>query len=146
MKILLNILMIGSIAMADLIRDDDRDVVIDTASCLMWIDNYHSMQFKKNWEEAINYCEDLDFAGFTDWRLPNFNELYSIGDKSEFTHAIKDPFIFVENNFYWSSTTNVFSGLSVSEDSALVVDFENCKFSARLKNNDFNVRCVRDTK
>ncbi|MBP5434979.1 DUF1566 domain-containing protein [bacterium] len=30
------------------------------------------------WQERMKYCEDLDFAGFSDWRLPNIHELNSI--------------------------------------------------------------------
>jgi hypothetical protein len=33
-----------------------------------------------SWEDAIIYCNDLDYGGFNDWRLPNINELFSLND------------------------------------------------------------------
>ncbi|OIP90858.1 MAG: hypothetical protein AUK55_12155 [Syntrophobacteraceae bacterium CG2_30_61_12] len=30
------------------------------------------------WEEALDYCDTLTFAGYDDWRLPNDHELVSI--------------------------------------------------------------------
>jgi len=33
-----------------------------------------------NWEEALEFAENLDYAGFSDWRLPNAKELHSIVD------------------------------------------------------------------
>ncbi len=32
------------------------------------------------WEDAISYCENLDLAGFNDWKLPNIKELQTILD------------------------------------------------------------------
>ena len=29
----------------------------------------------KNWKEALDYCENLTYAGISDWRLPNRNEI-----------------------------------------------------------------------
>ena len=31
-----------------------------------------------NWEDALRYAEDLQLAGYDDWRLPNVFELYSL--------------------------------------------------------------------
>jgi len=36
----------------------------------------------RGWDAALTYAEDLDFAGFTDWRLPDIKELQTITDYS----------------------------------------------------------------
>jgi hypothetical protein len=37
----------------------------------------------KNWEEALEYCENLSYAGISDWRLPNRNEAYFVFNQYE---------------------------------------------------------------
>ena len=77
-----------------------------------------------NWEEAIDFCEGLRYAGKDDWRLPNVKELHSIVDytKSPETHgtpAIDRLFYCtqivneadqVDYPCYWSSTTHAYYG------------------------------------
>jgi hypothetical protein len=36
-----------------------------------------------SWEDAGKYCEDLELAGYDDWRLPTVKELWSIRDFSQ---------------------------------------------------------------
>jgi hypothetical protein len=55
------------------------------------------------WCDALAYCEDLEFAGYDDWRLPNVRELESIVDYGTFNPAI-DP-VFRAFSVYWSSTS-----------------------------------------
>ncbi len=57
------------------------------------------------WENAIDYCEALDFAGETDWRLPNINELLSMTDMTRVDPAVDPAFTNVTSYYYWSSTT-----------------------------------------
>jgi len=35
---------------------------------------------KLNWQEALEWAENLEYAGHSDWRLPNAKELQSIVD------------------------------------------------------------------
>ncbi len=42
----------------------------------MW--QYAEELQQRTWVEALAYCEDLELAGFTDWRLPSIKELQSI--------------------------------------------------------------------
>ncbi len=60
-----------------------------------------------NWQEAIDFCYGLEFAGETDWRLPSRNELENLLDLSEYNPALpkEHPFLNVQANSYWSSTT-----------------------------------------
>ncbi len=100
-------------------EDNEDGTVTDSATGLMWQqeDSGKSM----NWEDSLSYCENLELAGFDDWRLPNAKELQSIVDYSRSpdstsSAAIDDIFdttrITNENNesdypYFWSSTTHI---------------------------------------
>jgi hypothetical protein len=101
---------------------DNKDgTVSDLATGLMWMqeDNGEGV----SWKEALAYAEGFEYAGYSDWRLPNAKELQSIVDytKSPATTnspAIDDVFsctkITVEEGksdypFYWTSTTHATS-------------------------------------
>ena len=138
MKSILGLLVLSGLLMADFVRDDVKEVVNDTTTCLMWQDDKASKTVKKTWQEAIDYCEDLNFAGYDDWRFPNFNELYSISDRSKKNPALKDAFKNVRSGLYWSSTTH---GGNINK--AWYVDFTIGLDMAQDKSNDYYVRCVR---
>ncbi len=86
--------------------DNGDGTVTDQQSGLMW---QQSETDEMTWEEALQYCEDLELAGYSDWRLPNRNELQSIVDYSElFTRPI-DTVAFpgaIGRDHYWSSTSH----------------------------------------
>ena len=73
-----------------------------------------------NWQEALSYGENKEFAGFSDWRLPNTKELQSIVDYTRSPKTTNSPAIDPIFNctritneagiddypFYWSNTTH----------------------------------------
>lgn len=84
-------------------EDKNGDIVYtDKTTELMWQGD--APDTAKSWAEALNYCEILDYAGYTDWRMPNKNELASIinlnKDHSPFAYI---PMTF-KNNYCWTST------------------------------------------
>jgi len=86
-------------------RDNDKNVVICDESKLgklMWQDD--ERVFIGDWKQAKERCERLNFAGYSDWRLPRIDELISITDKTKFSPAINSAFKYVKSDFYWSST------------------------------------------
>ncbi len=99
--------------------DNHNGTIFDNATKLTWMksDSKKGM----NWENAIFYCENLNYAGKTNWKLPNAKELQSIVDygKSPDTTssaAISDIFnvTSIRNEsydkdfpFYWTSTTHL---------------------------------------
>ncbi|MEW5816569.1 MAG: DUF1566 domain-containing protein, partial [Spirochaetota bacterium] len=91
--------------------DNGDGTVIDLVTGLMWIKDptQAGLGSPMYWYDAINACENLDFAGHDDWRLPNINELMSIVDHSRYNPAF-DTFYFTPFpdtwTPYWSSTTN----------------------------------------
>jgi len=59
------------------------------------------------WEEAIAACLALDYAGHTDWKLPNIRELMSLFFINQYGGHIDVDFFSVYTYYYWSSTTYV---------------------------------------
>lgn len=98
--------------------DNGNNTITDNATGLMWMKN--DSQDGMTWEEALNYAENLEYAGHSDWRLPDVKELQSILDytRSPATtgSAAIDPLFnsteitneasVTDYPFYWSSTTH----------------------------------------
>ncbi len=100
--------------------------VTDTSTGLMWqqatAPGIGSGEYPDGytWEQALSYCEGLELGSYSDWRLPNRNELQSIVDYAEYSPAINTvifPDTMTDN--YWSSTTN-----ADFTDEAWIVNFE----------------------
>jgi hypothetical protein len=132
-------------------RFDNRryyGIIIDNVTGLSWQDDYFfSMKVKKSWQEAMDYCEELDLAGFTDWRLPTVDELVFIIDRgrshnypvtySEFEHISK--------GFYWSSTDNWVEDFLFEKPKAWSIDlYSGSGANLNDKTDVNNVCCVRD--
>jgi hypothetical protein len=107
--------------------DNGNDTITDRATGLMWMrpdsgdlkagDNRDG---RLNWEQALRWAEDLEFAGHSDWRLPNVKELQSIVDYTRSPDTtrsaaidpvfsvtpIRDALGKINYPFYWSSTTH----------------------------------------
>jgi len=89
--------------------DNGDDTMTDNLTGLMWTKNANFPNGTKAWEAALSYCNNLNLRGYSDWRLPNVNELESLVNSAE-----RDPsawlnsqgFTNVQADYYWSSTTN----------------------------------------
>ena len=81
--------------------------VTDNLTGLMWTKDAQQIKGTMKWNDALNACNNLDFANYTDWRLPNVKELLSLIDYREHDPALPwgHPFDNVQFIFYWSSTT-----------------------------------------
>ena len=91
------------------------------------------------WEDAITACEDLTFAAYDDWRLPNIKDLQSIVDYSRQSPSINPTYFLNTQSFYWSSTSYVPN----SANSAWGVAFTNGFINTGGKASIYSVRCVR---
>lgn len=111
--------------------DNGNGTVTDKATGLMWMkqDSKKGM----NWQDALKYAEDLRYAGYSDWRLPNAKELQYIVDYSrspDTTDSAAISPIFQcsqilneagrkDYPFYWTSTTHL-DGPIPARDAAYV--------------------------
>ena len=99
--------------------DNGNGTVTDHASGLMW--QQADSGAGLNWQDALAYAEDLELAGYRDWRLPNAKELQGIVDYTRsppitgtpaidpvfFTSAIADERGQTNYPFYWTGTTHL---------------------------------------
>ncbi len=76
-------------------------IVKDDFTGLMW-QKSHFGGGKKNWQDSLKRCEDLEYAGYTDWRTPNNRELLSLVNFDEYNAASYFP---MNRDPYVSSTT-----------------------------------------
>ena len=97
--------------------DNGNGTITDDATGLMWMQTDNGTGIL--WEKALSYAEGFEYAGYTDWRLPNAKELQSIVDytRSPATtnSAAIDPLFNctkitneagdADYPFYWSGTT-----------------------------------------
>jgi hypothetical protein len=86
--------------------NNEDGTVTDNNTGLMW---QQAEPDYMTWEQALNYCEGLNLANKTDWRLPNIMELESLTDDTRYDPAIDTNFFpNASSSFYWSSTTAAF--------------------------------------
>ncbi len=99
------------------------NTVTDTFTGLMWQRNTaNTGEDKLTWMQALQFCEDLEFAGYKDWRLPNVRELSSIVNYNRANQAINSVFV-VGSHLYWTSSTNMRHLNSPELNEAWVVSF-----------------------
>lgn len=134
-------------------RDDtttpDNPVVYDNVTELTWqgcLSGQHGPDCSsgdvevKYWSDALLYCENSSWNGYTDWRLPGIEELHSLVSHRSSTLAI-DSYFFPETaaNIHATSTTYVFDATR-----PFVVSFDIGMISKSSKTTTtFYVRCVR---
>jgi len=130
------VLFSGLAVIAGDFTDHGDGTVTDANTGLMW---QQGEAGSMNWEDALTYCEALSLAGYTDWRLPNIEELKSITDDSFYMPAIDTKYFpEAQSLFYWSSTTD-----ASSASDALYVVFSDGLSLSYFKSGPCYVRCVR---
>ena len=111
---------------------DGDIVVIDAATALIW---QKDSGFRSTWKEALKYCENLDYAGRRDWRLPNKNEVISLMDFDKSEEPYSDfPDI---PDWLWSSSNSFYV-----EDAWCADFYSGYLTPLGYKRNDTSVRCV----
>ncbi len=89
--------------------DQENGVVTDNLTGLEWVKAPHSLPGNLSpltWNNAVDLCNNLVYAGHDDWRMPNIRELHSLVNYavSHPVLPIGHPFVDIQNTYYWSST------------------------------------------
>ncbi|WP_045213642.1 DUF1566 domain-containing protein [Desulfonatronovibrio magnus] len=131
--------------------DHGDGTVTDMATGLMWQNCSYGQTWNdgqctgdavtRTWQQALEAAENLNWAGYSDWRLPNRNELHSLVDYTQINMTI-DPVFASVSSSYWSSTTNAYHPLDTHR--AWLVNFRNGQVDLySSKSASFYVRAVR---
>lgn len=86
------------------LTDNNDGTATDSQVKLMWIKKVESGLL--DWEASLQYCENLEFAGHKDWKLPHNKESTSIVELNKFKPALNET-LFADTNykaFYWTRT------------------------------------------
>ena len=110
----------------------------DSTTGLMWQDNSDAKSLELNWNDAIEYCQELTLDGYSDWRLPSIKELQTLVDISKYKPAIKGGLDNTASYYYWSSSVHV-----SDSSQAWVVHFGDGGTNHYKKAGKLYVRCVR---
>jgi hypothetical protein len=98
--------------------ENSNATITDNATGLMWMKDDSGIGM--NWQQALEYAEGKELAGYSDWRLPNIKELQSIVDylrspgssNSAAIDAVFDCTEIINEGgqkdyaYYWSGTTH----------------------------------------
>jgi len=96
-------------------KDNGDKTVTDLNTGLMWQQVPSSNSF--SWQEAVDYCNNLELGGYSDWRIPSCKELFSISDfesgwpylNTSFFHLASGQI--TKDEQYW--TSNYYVGVTV---------------------------------
>ncbi|MEM1009902.1 MAG: DUF1566 domain-containing protein, partial [Myxococcota bacterium] len=116
--------------------DQQNDIVLDQISGLMWMQQDAGQVM--DWPSALEYCDDLELGGYSDFRLPDAKELQALIDYDRSPDTTNSPAIdpifqstsftneagATDWNYYWTSTTHL-DGLNLGE-SAVYICFGRC--------------------
>jgi hypothetical protein len=117
------------------IRIDKKEVVIDTVRTKMYYDS--TPLEKMNFSQARKACQEMNYLGYKNWRVPSKDELRSILELSRRGVTVKHAFKNLQEELYWSSTEDNYK-------KAWYFDFDLGRYGNRKQSKEFYVFCVRD--
>jgi len=95
----------------------NQDVVLDNDSGITWTRDANILGHGTNWQGAIDYCSNLTYTTYDDWRLPSIAELSRYVTSGGSTNGLMDtypsannpalplghPFTNIQSERYWTS-------------------------------------------
>lgn len=130
--------------------DNKNGTITDNKTGLTWVKNPHTdlpEKFKSGmpWQQAIDACKELDFAGHKDWRLPTAEELISLID---WEAGAKDNEPTIDTKFFPDTKTSWYWTITPcpwSAGLARMVDFSYGYVNYYSLGNGIYVRPVRSS-
>jgi len=96
-------------------KDNGDGTITEILTGLMWVKQPENIggiwvsagePVKVSWNDAIDNCNALVYAGHSDWRLPNLKELFSIVQVNQYNPCVDTVFFpNTQDNKYWTSST-----------------------------------------
>ena len=102
MRYLIFLLIASLLTAGNIRRDSAREVVVDTGTNLMWQDSQDVITLLKSQADAVSYCENLKFAGYSNWRIPSIKDFETIVDKKNEVNYIHKSFRYNVPDGYWA--------------------------------------------
>lgn len=121
--------------------------VLDNVTQLMWEDRPSAQAHQ--WEDAIRFCEEFEWAGFDDWRMPTRIEITSVLDHSDaHTGWAAEAFEYPSSGFHHSASDWILTitqmGAGAGNDYAWAFNMSDGIVSnAYSKSNATAIKCVR---
>ena len=118
--------------------DNGDKTVTDNLTGLMWSKNVNLPGTMMTWQQALDYVAGINAGiypnlGYTDWRLPNINELQSLIDLGHGFPAFPTghPFtgLIPADMWFWSSTTliypsNAYNALAIRQNDGEIATWD----------------------
>ncbi len=118
-------------------RDDSLEIVNDLVTKLMWEDGN---PYQSDWVNAMNYCDNLYFGGYYDWRVPTRKELLTLIQFGRNAPAIDPMFQNTVSDWYWTSI----AGKNANDTGmSWGVNFGYSMSDDINQSENFYIRCVR---
>lgn len=93
----------------DRFTDNGDGTITDKATNLMWPKDWGgdggNSGNKLNWNSAIDWAVALEFAGYSDWRLPNSIEMISMFNSGAYGPSAYPVFTIPSSEAFWTSST-----------------------------------------
>ncbi len=139
---------IGLVWPSQRFTDNGDGTVTDNLTGLVWTKDANLPGSAMTWQQALDYVVALNssaYLGYTDWRLPNINELKSLIDRGRLFPSLPSnhPFINVQNYVYWSATTATFGNYSSTNEALTIYVGSDGNLVANNKPENYYVWPVR---